>query len=130
MMLRNVPDPKYNAVASSRPIPIDNTNAVETEGNCILSAVKQLQVLLFDPPYSNIYSLILKQLFRKKTGPHLPELKPWVECLEMSSATNEVATLRRGILNTLDIMLNIDIETPAEANSRDPINRKHKNKLK
>lgn len=39
----------------------------------------------------------------------------------MSSATNEVATLRRGILNTLDIMLKIEMETPADANSRDPI---------
>lgn len=47
MMLRNIPDPKYNAVASRRPIPIDSTNAVETEGNCILSAVKQLHVILF-----------------------------------------------------------------------------------
>lgn len=38
----------------------------------------------------------------------------------MSSATNEVATLRRGMLNNFDTMLKIDMETPAEANSREP----------
>lgn len=39
----------------------------------------------------------------------------------MSSATNEVATLRRGMLKTFDIMLKIDMETPADANSSTPI---------
>jgi hypothetical protein len=38
----------------------------------------------------------------------------------MSSATNEVATLRRGILKTFDRILNIDMETPAVANSKGP----------
>lgn len=38
----------------------------------------------------------------------------------MSSATKEVATLRRGILNNFDTMLKIDMETPAEANSSEP----------
>lgn len=41
---------------------------------------------------------------------------------EMSSATNEVEILRRGMLNSFDIMLNIDMETPAEANSTGPTN--------
>ena len=38
----------------------------------------------------------------------------------ISSATKEVATLRRGILNSFDTILKIDIETPAEANSTEP----------
>lgn len=40
----------------------------------------------------------------------------------MSSATKEVATLRRGILNNFETMLKIDMETPAEANSTGPMN--------
>lgn len=35
-MLRNIPDPKYNAAASNKPIPADNTNAVETDASCFL----------------------------------------------------------------------------------------------
>lgn len=46
--------------------------------------------------------------------------------LEMSSATNEVAILRRGMLNTFDTMLNIEIETPADANSKGPFQHKFK----
>jgi len=38
----------------------------------------------------------------------------------MSSATKEVAMLRRGMLKSLEIMLKMDTETPAEANSRVP----------
>lgn len=38
--LRKVPAPKYKAVASSIPIPTDKTNAVETEGNCLLSSAR------------------------------------------------------------------------------------------
>lgn len=49
-----------------------------------------------------------------------PELDPLLAFLEMSSATNDVATLRRGILKTFDMMLKIDIDRPAEANSKGP----------
>jgi hypothetical protein len=49
-----------------------------------------------------------------------PELDPLLPFLAMSSATNDVATLRRGILKTFDMMLKIDIERPADANSRGP----------
>lgn len=42
------------------------------------------------------------------------------EDLAMSSATKEVATLRRGILKSLEMMLKMDMETPAEANSTVP----------
>lgn len=38
----------------------------------------------------------------------------------MSSATKEVATLRSGILNTLDVTLNMDKDNPAAANSITP----------
>ena len=41
----------------------------------------------------------------------------------MSSATNEVATLRRGILNTFDIMLNMHIDIPADAKSNAPFKK-------
>lgn len=44
----------------------------------------------------------------------------------MSSATKEVATLRRGILNNFDIMLNTDTETPAEANATEPGKKQQK----
>lgn len=37
MILRNIPDPKYNAKASQSPIPTANNRAVETEDNCFLS---------------------------------------------------------------------------------------------
>lgn len=43
------------------------------------------------------------------------------EFFEKSSATKEVATLRRGILNNFDTTLKIDIETPAEANATEPV---------
>jgi len=50
-----------------------------------------------------------------------PESECWVEAaLAMSSATKEVAMLRRGMLKSLEIMLKMDTETPAEANSRVP----------
>jgi hypothetical protein len=49
-----------------------------------------------------------------------PELDPLFPFLAMSSATNDVATLRRGILKTFEMMLKIDIERPADANSRGP----------
>lgn len=38
----------------------------------------------------------------------------------MSSATNEVVMLKRGILKSFDMMLKIDTDTPAEANSTGP----------
>ena len=47
---------------------------------------------------------------------------------EMSSATKEVATLRRGILNNFDTMLNTDMETPAEANATEPEETQKKKK--
>lgn len=50
-----------------------------------------------------------------------PEVDSLLAFLETSSATNEVAMLRRGMLNTLDIMLKIDMATPADANSKGPI---------
>lgn len=40
--------------------------------------------------------------------------------MAMSSATKEVATLRRGMLKSLEMMLKMDTETPAEANSTVP----------
>ena len=40
---------------------------------------------------------------------------------EMSSATNDVATLRRGILKTFEMMLNIDTETAVDANWYTPL---------
>lgn len=49
-----------------------------------------------------------------------PETDSLLAFFAMSSATNDVATLRRGILNSFDTMLKIDKETPAEANSRVP----------
>ena len=45
---------------------------------------------------------------------------------EMSSATKEVARLKRGILNNFDTMLKIDMETPAEANAMEPAETKKK----
>lgn len=38
----------------------------------------------------------------------------------MSSATKEVATLRRGILKSFEIMLKSEMDTPAEPNSTAP----------
>jgi len=50
-----------------------------------------------------------------------PESECWAEAaLAMSSATKEVATLRRGMLKSLEMMLKMDTETPAEANSTVP----------
>jgi hypothetical protein len=46
--------------------------------------------------------------------------EPEAEILAMSSATKEVATLRSGILNSFEMMLKMETETPAEANSRVP----------
>lgn len=39
IIFRKIPDPKYIAAASKRPIPMDNTSAVETEGRTNLSSV-------------------------------------------------------------------------------------------
>lgn len=39
---------------------------------------------------------------------------------EISSATNEVVTLKSGILKSFDMMLKMEIDTPAEANSTGP----------
>lgn len=38
----------------------------------------------------------------------------------MSSATKDVAMLRRGTLNSFETILKIDMDTPAEANSTGP----------
>lgn len=51
---------------------------------------------------------------------HLTPEEDSLAFLEMSSATNDVATLRRGILKTFEMMLKIDMETPADANSKGP----------
>lgn len=56
-----------------------------------------------------------------------PEVDFSLAFLEMSSATNEVETLRREMLNTLDIMLKIDMATPADANSSGPFQYNNKN---
>lgn len=53
-----------------------------------------------------------------------PAAKSLVKFFAISSATKEVATLRRGILNNLDTILKIDIETPAEASSTEPVEAK------
>lgn len=50
----------------------------------------------------------------------------FIAFFEMSSATNDVETLRRGMLNSFDIMLNIEMETPAEANCTGPTNANYK----
>lgn len=50
-----------------------------------------------------------------------PEVDLLIVFAAMSSATNEVATLRRGMLKTFDTMLKIDMDTPADANSSTPI---------
>lgn len=42
----------------------------------------------------------------------------------MSSATKDVATLSRGTLNSFEMMLKTDMETPAEANSTEPVKQK------
>lgn len=60
----------------------------------------------------------------------MPELDSLLTCLEMSSATNEVVMLRRGILNNFDIMLKIDTETAAEANSTAPLKKKKVEELR
>lgn len=52
--------------------------------------------------------------------PKEPDEGSSIACFEISSATKEVVTLRRGILKTFDMQLNILIETPAEANSNAP----------
>lgn len=39
---------------------------------------------------------------------------------EMSSATNEVVMLKRGMLKSFDMMLKIETATPHEANSNGP----------
>lgn len=53
-----------------------------------------------------------------------PAAKSLVKFFAISSATKEVATLRRGILNNLDTILKIDMETPAEASSTEPVEAK------
>lgn len=60
----------------------------------------------------------------KKLTLDLPDMLTLVAFLAMSSATKDVATLSRGILKSFDIMLKIDIETPAEANSTEPVRKK------
>lgn len=50
----------------------------------------------------------------------LPEIDCPVAFLEMSSATNEVVILNRGMLKIFDIMLKSETATPAEANSKGP----------
>lgn len=50
-----------------------------------------------------------------------PEAESSIAYFEMSSATKEVATLRRGILNSFDMELKMFVETPAEPNSTGPM---------
>jgi hypothetical protein len=50
----------------------------------------------------------------------IPEVVSLVAFFAMSSATKDVATLRRGILNSFDILLKIITATPAEPNSTGP----------
>lgn len=47
-----------------------------------------------------------------------------MEFLDISSATNEVVTLKRGILKSFDMRLKTVTATPAEANSTDPSRKK------
>lgn len=75
-----------------------------------------------DPVYMcNLRSSMLKRRFPYSTYANLPAVLSSSAYLEMSSATKDVATLRRGILNTFDIMLKIDTEMPADANSNAPL---------
>lgn len=46
-----------------------------------------------------------------------------VSLLAISSATNDVATLSRGMLNSFEMTLKTDMETPAEANSTEPMEK-------
>lgn len=55
----------------------------------------------------------------------LPATKTWPAFFEISSATKEVATLRRGRLNNLEIVLKTVMEIPAEANSSEPMNKNY-----
>lgn len=45
-MLIKTPEPRYIAAASNKPIPNDNTKAVETDGRGFLSAVIERMILL------------------------------------------------------------------------------------
>lgn len=51
---------------------------------------------------------------------YVPDVEGLLAFFAMSSATKEVATLRRGILKSFEIMLKSDMETPAEPNSTEP----------
>lgn len=59
-------------------------------------------------------------MIKRKKG-CVPKSDSLSACLAISSATNEVATLSRGILNTFDTILKIDMDTPADANSNAPL---------
>ena len=143
-MFRNIPDRKYIAKASKVPIAADKSKAVETEGRSFLSpippkAVHQLFQIENEIQYSGSFILCFIFFFfsQCKWGTQYgmlwssreeilasvvvsPELDSLLALFDMSSATNDVATLRRGILKTFDMMLKIDIERPADANSKGP----------
>lgn len=107
------------------PIPTAKSRAVDTDDNCVLSN-DGLPLLLTPYPSPEINIKLKKNVFlQEKANSIEHELIPpeWVSFLaffEKSSATKEVATLRRGMLKSFDMMLKIDMETPAEPNSTAP----------
>ena len=67
-----------------------------------------------------MYDKMTKEINKTSTS---PIVEPLLAVFAMSSATKDVATLRRGILNSFDIELKMFIETPAEANSTEPMEK-------
>lgn len=59
-MLRNTPDPKYKAAASTMPIPTDKTSAVETDGSSLLSAVEATNSCQFSLPCLSFFTTIAR----------------------------------------------------------------------
>lgn len=55
IILRNTPDPKYNAKASKSPIPTANNRAVETEDSCFLSDDRETTFLIVQPSKESAY---------------------------------------------------------------------------
>lgn len=55
MILRNTPDPKYNAKASKSPIPTANNRAVETEDSCFLSDKRATSFSSVQPSKESTY---------------------------------------------------------------------------
>ena len=68
------------------------------------------------------------EFLRERVSSNQPVAETWLMFFEMSSATKEVATLSRGILNNFEMVLNIVMETPAEASYKEPVDQKYNEK--